>query len=199
MRRILLIVHTSLDGFVAGPTGEFDGFEASEENLAFVCELTRDADAVLAGRKTFELLDGDWPTKKDRPNVSLAESRFSAWYNSAKKIVISKNPGSKSLKNALVVGNDISREISDLKNTEGRNIMLFGSPSAAQTLIGLGLIDDYWIFVNPVIFGEGIPLFTRLPGKIRLRIIEMRQFANGELAIHYELDHPSPGNVRSRY
>jgi dihydrofolate reductase len=199
MRQLVLLEHTSLDGFVAGPKGEFDGFEASEENLLFVCQLARQADTILSGRITFELLDGDWPTKKDRPGASEAEIAFSNWYNGAKKIVISKTLPQKNSRNVTVIGDHVFETISGVKQEDGKDILVFGSPATAQSLMGLGLVDSYWIFVNPVIFGEGIPLFTRLPKRIRLRIVATRQFENGELAINYVADHSEPRMARSRY
>ncbi|MFI5187151.1 MAG: dihydrofolate reductase family protein, partial [Chitinophagales bacterium] len=67
MRELILVVHIPLDGFVAGPKGELDGFDASEENLQFVCSLTEDADTALFGRNSYQLLNSHWPTAKDRP------------------------------------------------------------------------------------------------------------------------------------
>ena len=66
MRKLVLVVHVSLDGFVAGPKGELDGFDAGEENLEFVCGLTKDADAALFGRLSYEMINGHWPTVKDK-------------------------------------------------------------------------------------------------------------------------------------
>ncbi len=89
MRKIILIVHTSLDGFVAGEHGEFDGFTAGPDNLAFVNNLTEDADGALAGRISFQMLDSYWPTAREKENASPEEIKYSNWYNLAHKIIIS--------------------------------------------------------------------------------------------------------------
>jgi dihydrofolate reductase len=73
MRKLVLVVHISLDGFVAGAKGELDGFPSGEENLQFVCKLTENADAALLGRISYKLLNGYWPTAKDLPNLTAFE------------------------------------------------------------------------------------------------------------------------------
>jgi dihydrofolate reductase len=85
----------------------------------------------------------------------------------------------------MMHSNPIPHEISKIKDQPGKSIMIFGSPSVSQICMQYNLIDSYWIFVNPTIFGEGIPLFTTLPNKIKLKLIATKQFANGEFALNY--------------
>jgi len=188
MRKLILVVHTSLDGFVAGRKGELDGFDAAEENLEFVCKLTEEADTALFGRISYELLNGYWPTAKDRPNVTKGEIAYSNWYNNAKKIVISRTMKEESLNNTTIISENISNEIIKIKEQGGKNILIFGSPAVSQSLMQLDLIDSYWIFVNPVIFGEGIPLFAGLTNKLKLKLLTTKQFSNGEFALNYIVD-----------
>ena len=185
MRKLVLVVHTSLDGFVAGSKGELDGFEAGEENLAFVCKLTEEADTALFGRVSYELLNAYWPAAKDKANASAAEIAYSNWYNSATKIVFSGTMTDEQINNTIVIKENIAKEINKIKEIAGKDILIFGSPSVAQTLMHLNLIDSYWIFINPVIFGKGIALFTELPNKIKLKLIAIKQFLNGEIAMNY--------------
>jgi dihydrofolate reductase len=185
MRKLILIVHTSLDGFVAGTHGELDGFDPGEENLAFVCQITETADTALFGRVSFQLLDGDWPTVKDRLNASGSEVAYSNWYNAAHKIVVSKSLQGTKLRNTTILSENIPEEINRLKEQPGNDILIFGSPTVTQTLIQDDLIDEYWIFINPVMFGKGIPLFAELKERRKLDLKEMRQFPNGEIALHY--------------
>lgn len=86
----------------------------------------------------------------------------------------------------IIIRDDILNEITTIKNQPGKSILIFGSPSVSQTLMQLNLIDRYWIFVNPVIFGEGIPLFARQPDRTNLRLLETKEFPNGEVAMHYQ-------------
>lgn len=87
MRQLILVVHISLDGFVAGTKGELDGFDASEENLQFVCSLTEHADAALFGRISYELLNNYWPTAKDKPNATQGELPIPIGITTAKKLL----------------------------------------------------------------------------------------------------------------
>lgn len=188
MRKLVLIVHTSLDGFVAGTKGELSGFEAGEENLAFVAELTGEVDAALFGRISYQLLDGFWPTAKDRPNATTGEIAYSTWYANVHKIVVSKTLTNQQLPNTTIISGDVIAEISDIKKQTGKEILIFGSPSVAQILMQHDLIDSYWIFINPIIFGKGIPLFTELPNKSKLKLLTTKQFPNGEIAMNYVVE-----------
>ena len=185
MRKLILIVHTSLDGFVAGTKGELDGFDASEENLQFVCELTAEADAALYGRISNQLLNGYWPNAKNLPNASKGTVSYSTWYNDAQKIVISKTLAQERLGNTIFISDDIANAIIDIKSQQGKDILIFGSPCVSQLLIQRNLIDSIWIFINPVIFGQGIPLFKGSEDKTTLKLVATKQFANGEIALHY--------------
>lgn len=77
MRKLIWIAQTSLDGFVAGPNGEFDNFVAGEENLEFVCSITTEADTVMAGRISFELLESYWPTASKQPGATANTKTYS--------------------------------------------------------------------------------------------------------------------------
>jgi len=185
MRNLILVVHVSLDGFVAGVNGEFDGFDANEENLQFVCSLTEDADAALFGRISYQLLDTHWPDARNRPGATKAEITYSNWYNNAEKIVVSRTLANENLNNTTVISKDILTEIKKIKERPGNNILIFGSPSISQILMQAGLVDVYWIFVNPIIFGKGIPLFAEVQHKIKLQLLATQQFSNGEFALKY--------------
>jgi len=188
MRKLILIVHTSLDGFVAGINGELDDFDASEENLKFVCELTKEADTALFGRNSYKLLESYWPTAKNRDNATQGEIAYSNWYNNAKKVVISKTLTEENSNNTIIIRNDIPNEIIKMKEDEGKDILIFGSPNLSQLLMQLDLIDSYWIFINPIIFGKGIPLFAGVTNKLKFKLLTTKQFSNGELALNYIVD-----------
>jgi dihydrofolate reductase len=186
MRKLVLLAHTSLDGFVAGAQGELDDFDASEENLQFVCSLTEKADSALFGRTSYELLNNYWPSAKDLSNASKGMVAYSAWYNTAKKIVISRTITSKR-DDTIVINDNVPSEVLKIKNLPGKDILIFGSPAVSQLLMQHNLIDSYWIFVNPVIFGRGVPLFTEMSNKIKLKLESTKHFANGEFGLNYSL------------
>ena len=188
MRKIILMVHTSLDGFVAGINSELDGFEASDENLGFVYELTANADAALFGRVSYQLLDGYWPLIKDVSGATQNQVLFSQWYSDAHKFVISKSPAKQDMQHTTVLHTNIETTLTHIKAGAGKDIIIFGSPSIYPMLAEAGLIDSYWVFINPVIFGKGIPIFTDLKNKPKLTLVATHAFHNGEVAINYTVE-----------
>jgi dihydrofolate reductase len=185
MRKLVLVVHTSLDGYVAGCDGELDGFDAGEENLEAVCSLTKDADAALFGRVSFQLLNKNWSTVKDCPDATWNQVAYSCWYNAAKKFVVSTTLQPAEAPGVTIIRENIFAEIKRLKNDQGKQILIVGSPTLAQSLIQEELVDEYWIFINPVIFGKGIALFGSADEKTKLTLLESKQFSNGEIALHF--------------
>jgi dihydrofolate reductase len=185
MRKLIVVVHTSLDGFVAGTGGDLDGFEPGQENLEFVCRLTKKSDTAIFGRVSYALLNDYWSARKDDPDATWNEMVYSQWYNDAGKFVVSTTL--QAACNATILRDQLEEEIRTLKAKPGKDILVFGSPSLSQTLLRLGLVDAYWVFVNPVIFGKGIPLFSGNEEMTRLKLVELASFANGEVALLYTL------------
>jgi dihydrofolate reductase len=187
MRDINLIAQTSLDGLVAGPKGEFDHFTGGEETLEFVCGLTDTADAAMFGRVSYELLEPDWPTAGSKPGATKNVIKYSNWYNSASKIVLSRTLQKDDLKNVTIISDHLLSEISKIKKQNGKDILIFGSPTTAHELLNLNVIDNIWLIVHPVIFGDGIPLFRTRDHVIRFTLSSSRQLPNGVLCNKYAL------------
>jgi dihydrofolate reductase len=189
MRKLISIVHTSLDGFVAGQNGDFDNLVQSPENLDFVCSLTAKADAVLAGRVSYEMLDSYWPTAHESTGVSASVITYSHWYHSAEKIVLSKTLSDKRSGNVTILSGNIEEGISRVKHKQGKDILLFGSPSVYRMLMKLKLIDECWIIVYPIVLGKGISLFASDERTTKLTCLGSKQFTLGEIAIHYKVEY----------
>lgn len=185
MRKIILIEHTSLDGYVAGPNGELEWFPTGEENLQFVCELTRTADTALFGRLSYELLESYWPGAKDEPDASKGTLEYSSWYNRAQRIVVSRTMKDKSIPNGQVIADDVENGVRRIKEQQGKDILVFGSTSVARLLLDAGLVDECWIFVNALLFGKGIPLFKPNDRRTSLKLAGTRAFENDEFGLHY--------------
>lgn len=187
MRKLILIVHTSLDGYVAGEDGSFEKFDPSPENLDFVCSLTDKADAMLAGRNSYEMLQMYWPTARDKENASESEIKYSNWYNNAEKIVLSDSLSGKEPANTTILSGDIANHLKEIKKQQGKNILMFGSPTAFKTLSQLNLIDEYWIIQYPALFGEGLTFFTLAGESKKLQLLSVRQLSKGEVVMNYKL------------
>lgn len=112
----------------------------------------------------------------------------SAWYKNAHKILLSKTLNEADLTNTTIISDNLSTRINEIKQRAGSDILLFGSPTATHALIQENLIDGYWLFVNPVILGEGIPLFTGIKEKVKLKLLNTKQFSSGVTALDYVIE-----------
>jgi dihydrofolate reductase len=165
MRKIISFMHLSLDGFVAGPNGEMDWIKVDEEIFDHVAKRIGEGDTALYGRITYEMMESYWPTAGDKPNASKHDIEHSKWYKKVHKIVLSKTmkdenlpAGQAGLANTTIISDNLSDRLNEIKQQSGKDILLFGSPTATHSLMQLNLIDGYWLFVNPIILGQGIPL-----------------------------------------
>lgn len=179
-------MHVSVDGFVAGPNGEMDWIHVDDEIFDYAGYMTDDADTALYGRVTYQMMDNYWPTAADNLNASKHDIQHSTWYNSVEKVVFSKTLSESELSNIRIINDDINDEIQKIKNRNGKNILMFGSATAAHSLMQFDLIDEYWLFVNPVLLGEGILLFENINNKIALKCVEARAFASGVVGLNYK-------------
>ena len=186
MRNLIFFMHTSLDGFVAGLKGEMNWIKVDEEIFDFVATMTDTADTALYGRVTYEMMQSYWPKAGEQPNASKHDKEHSAWYNKVSKIVLSKTISEKGLDNTVVISDQLADKINKIKKQDGKNILIFGSPRASQSLLNQGLIDEFWLFVNPIIVGQGMPLFKDITGTTKLKLVESKTFACGVIALHYK-------------
>ena len=131
-------------------------------------------------------MQGYWPKAGEQPNASKHDKEHSAWYNKVSKVVLSKTIREKGLDNTTVISGQLADNINKIKKQDGKNILIFGSPGASQSLLNEGLIDEFWLFVNPIILGQGMPLFKDITGTTKLKLVESKTFASGVIALHYK-------------
>jgi len=185
MRHLVLLMHTSLDGFVAGTNGEMDWIHVDEEIFDYGAERINKADTALYGRVTFQMMEGYWPTAADQPNPTKHDIEHSRWYANVAKVVVSRTMKGANLVNTKIISDNLTDEIIKLKQGAGKEIIIFGSPTAAHSLMAAKLIDEYWLFVNPVLLGHGIPLFNSITDKTALTLVTSRVFSSGVVCLHY--------------
>src|SRR6476646_10483232 len=161
MRKIVSFMHTSVDGFVAGPAGEMDWIHVDDDLFEYAGKQTDRSDTALYGRVTWEMMDSYWPTAADKPNASKHDIEHSHWYNKVDKLVLTKTMRGKKADKVKFISDNIFSEINSFKQAPGKNVMIFGSPTAAHSLMEYNLIDEYWLFVNPILLGQGIRLFAK--------------------------------------
>jgi dihydrofolate reductase len=188
MRKIISFMHISLDGFVAGPNGEMDWIKVDEEIFDHVGKRISEGDTALYGRVTFQMMENYWPTAADKPTATRHDIEHAKWYSNVHKIVLSKTMKETGLTNTKIIGDNLSGNIHEIKQQAGKDILLFGSPTATHSLIQLDSIDGYWLFVNPIVLGKGIPLFSDIKDKIKLSLLTTRPFTCGVTELNYTVD-----------
>lgn len=190
MRKIISFMHISLNGFVAGLNGEMDWIKVDEEIFDHVGKRISKGDTALYGRVTYEMMENYWPSAGEKPAATKHDIEHSMWYNKVHKVVLSKKMKNADLTNTTIISDNLSDRINEIKQEKGNEILLFGSPTATHSLIQQNLIDGYWLFVNPVILGQGIPLFVDIKDKIKLKLLTTRQFTCGVTELNYTVDRP---------
>ncbi|MBK9721251.1 MAG: dihydrofolate reductase family protein [Saprospiraceae bacterium] len=189
MRKVISFMHISLDGFVAGPNGEMSWIKADQEIFDYVGKRISKSDTSLYGRVTYQLMESYWPTAADKPAATKHDIEHSKWYKNVRKVVLSKTMKETGLTNTTIINDNLADRINEIKQQAGEDILLFGSPTATHSLIQQNLIDGYWLFINPIILGQGIPLFVDIKDKIKLKLLPMtRQFTCGVTELNYTVD-----------
>jgi len=182
MRKIFLFMMVSLDGFYEGKNGDISWHNANNEEFnQFAVQQTSEADLLLFGRKTYELMMSYWPTaaaKQDDPIVA-------GLMNNLPKIVISHTLEKVEWENTRLVKENVVEIIAKLKEQPGKDIAILGSSELTVSLTQQGLVDEYRIMVNPVALGNGKSLFKGLENKLNLKFIDSRVFRNGNVLLYY--------------
>lgn len=188
MGKIVLFMHTSLDGFAAGVNGEMDWIHVDDEIFDFGAERITRTNTALYGRVTFEMMEGYWPTAAEQPGASKHDKEHSAWYKTARKVVLSHTLDQAAHANTTVIGKeDYPAAIKKIKEQTEGEILLFGSPSTAHALLAENLIDECWLFVNPVLLGEGIPVFKNIKEKQLLKLVKTHVFSSGVVCLQHQV------------
>lgn len=190
MRKIVSFMHVSLDGFVAYTDegmASLGWISLSDDLFAYVDQRIQQTDTALYGRVTYQMMESYWPTATEQPNASTHDQAHSRWYKTARKIVLSKTLLEKNNPDTKIISSHLSDEISKLKHSAGSDILVFGSPGATHALMAENLIDEYWLFINPILLGQGIPLFKNIKDRTALKLVKSKLFDSGVLFLHYEV------------
>ena len=184
-RKVISLMHVSLDGFTAGPNGELEWAIVDEESYADVADLLTTVDTALYGRVTYQMMEGYWPTVPANPASTDDERHHAHWVEKVQKIVFSRTLEGVTWNNTRLVNENIAEETARLKQLPGEDLMIFGSPSIVHTLTQRGVIDEYRINVNPIVLGGGTPLFKESAGSIALELLEAKTYRSGVVGLHY--------------
>lgn len=182
MRKLIYSMSVSLDGFIAGPQGEIDWGAPDEQLHRFHNEQVREISAHLLGRRLYETMVY-WETAEENPSASDYELEFARIWKALPKIVFSKTL-EKVEGNARLVRDGLADEVAKLKERPGKDLAV-GGAGLASSCIELGLIDEYRLFVSPVVLGGGTPYFPPLEERIDLELVETRTFGSRVLFVRY--------------
>ncbi len=183
MRKLIFMMSVSLDGFFAAPDGGLDWQIVREDLHEHFNEWLGQAGAFLDGRVTYELMADFWPTADADPASPAVVAEFASIWREMPKIVFSRTLDRANW-NATVRRDVVADEIAALKAEPGGDLVL-GGANLAVTFRALGLIDEYRIYVQPVLLGQGRPLFTEAAQRLPLQLIETRTFDGGVVLLRY--------------
>jgi dihydrofolate reductase len=172
----------SLDGFVEGPTRNLDWVIVDEELHSFINDQQNQIDTYLFGRRMYEVMTY-WDTAEADPSNPEYVLEFARIWKRVAKIVYSKTLD-RVQGNARLSRGNIVEEIAQLKAQPGKD-MSVGGATIAAALIQLGLIDEYQLFIHPVVLGSGTPMFQAADSPIKLQLIETRTFHSGVVLLRY--------------
>jgi len=185
MRKLIVFCHLSLDGIAAIPSGTLDWIAYDKDLEQWAEPIVKSTDTALYGHTTYELMKY-FRTVPSNPNASQHELEHAQWIENVEKIVFSKSPMVSDWNNTKVISEHIEEEVLKLKKGSGGNMTIFGSPTLANALIKLGLIDEYQLSISPVVLGDGTFLFKEVKDAIKLTLIEQKTFQSGVVTLHYK-------------
>ena len=178
MRKVILDLAVSLDGFIEGPNGEVD-WCIMEDDMGFDSFLAS-IDTIFYGRVSYDM----WGNYQ--PDQTAPDTEKSVWAAvHAKQKFVFSSQAQQDGKSTFINAN-IANEVAEMKRQEGRDIWLYGGAGLITTFIRLGLIDRYRISVHPTVLGAGKPLFKDLNGRIKLKLMETTAFKSGVVQLIYK-------------
>ena len=186
LRKLRLQVQMSVDGCIAGPNGEMDWMVGllDDELLKYVSKITESVDTILLGRKMTDVFISYWLNVMNNPD--------DPWYAFAKrmieipKVVFTKTLNKSEWINTSIATGDLIDEVSKIKSQSGRDIIVYGGATFDSSLIKEKLIDEFYLFINPVAIGNGMTIFKNLNEIQKYTLIESKAFENGKVLLHYE-------------
>jgi dihydrofolate reductase len=191
MRKIILFMHLSLDGMIAGSNGELGWANMADQSIGqhLIPELLSTVDTMVLGHNLYKGFEQSWSVVAKDPNSPQDLVEFANWIINSPKIVFSHSSQDLNWNNSrlITVKNDdeIIEEVSKLKQSQGCDIVLFGGVHMAQTFVKLNLIDEYRFKLESVIVGKGSSLFSDVQDRMKLQLFNSKVFESGVVALYY--------------
>lgn len=200
MRKLILSVNASFDGFVGGPDGDMSWMVDDEDmDHEFTTALRHRADTMLAGRATYESFAGAWPQIARSSELTPEMAAFARGMLETPIVVFSRGEPVLDMPNARLAERPLAEEVAALKDQPGGDIAVFGGASIVGALVGLGLVDEFWVKVEPVAIGRGLPIFDQLSGPLDLKLAWSKVSPSGVVGLRYTAARPTDEIVRNRW
>ena len=180
MRKLIAAINMTLDGFC-----DHTAINPDDDILQHYNKLLSNADTLLYGRITYQLMESYWPDIVKNPTGNQPTDEFAVLIDNIPKIVYSHTLQQVDWKNTKLKKEIIKDEILELKQQAGKN-MLAGSPGLIVTLSQLDLIDEFQLCIHPIILGDGLPLFKNIKNRINLNLLKTKTFSCGAVIHYYE-------------
>ena len=187
MRKVILAVNVSLDGYLEGPGGAIDWWTPDPEmNVEFTADLRADVDTMLFGRKAYHALNAAFSQQATHPDSPPELVDFATWMLDTPKVVFSRTRSDLLSPNDRLAGADIPEEVATLKQQPGKGLVLFGGSSTVQQFVQHRVVDEYRLKVYPVALGAGEPLFTDLKDRAGLALTHTKSYDSGIVTLRYQ-------------
>ncbi len=187
MRSVTYSMGISLDGFIAGPEGDFNWTEPDDEVFRFVTEEIREVGVHVLGRRLYETMLY-WETADQDPSLDQSRLEWAAIWKALPKVVFSTTLSAVQ-GNARLVSGGLEEEIERLRTEPGEGNIAIGGAALAADAAALGLIDEYRARVYPVLVGGGVPFFPHGQRRVDLDLVEIRPFSSNVIYVRYRVAH----------
>jgi dihydrofolate reductase len=182
MRILRALMHVSLDGYCAGPNGEMNWITLNDAIFADVHRMIEGTGAAVYGRTTYGMMRGYWPTLLKKEDADPEQRKHARWVEQIPKHTFSRTLKSHDWNNVHLHGD--AGEVAALKAGEGAPLLIFGSPGLTHAFMAADLIDEYWLYQNPILLGTGISYYHAAQ-LTRLKLIEAKTLPGRVMRLHY--------------
>ncbi|MEJ7650744.1 MAG: dihydrofolate reductase family protein [Nakamurella sp.] len=189
MSTVILSMQVSLDGRIAGPDGEFDWPIVGDELLDLFNDQIANAETFLYGRRMYQEMAEFWPTGDSNPVATPAMADYARLWRPMPKIVFSDTLQQADWNTRIVGSDDLAATVAELRSQDRGRHILYGGAQLAGALMARDLIDEYWLFIHPVILGDGPRLFADLEHRLTLEQVETRTFPGSVVHVRYRCAH----------
>jgi len=182
MRKVIVFNFVTLNGFYKGPKRDISWHRHGVEENEYAVENLKSGNTLLFGRVTYEMMASYWPTPIAIKNDPIVAEGM----NNADKIVFSRTLKKAEWNNTRLMKTNMVKEIKKMKQMSGKDMTLLGSGNISTQLANQGLIDEYQIMIDPVVIGNGTPLFKDIKNKLDLKLTRTRTLKSGVVLLCYQ-------------